>query len=175
MFVADMTTNTASRIGNNQPSTKAFLYHSGTYLNTLFPAAFSLNISQWHYCYYTEYAKPGSMLSMTVAVWSLDVATDTYIINPSSVKLITIQAISTLASIHCNQELLTDHVSVMKGATVGVIIPSKDAIPVVGFDSSETGNYLMKTNSVTNGNIATSELSNGMHLSLHLYSSSSKY
>ena len=112
-------------------------------------------------------------MSMMVAVWSLDVATNTYVINPSSVKLITIQAISTLASIHCNQELLPDHVSVMKGAVVGVIIPSEGAIPIVGFDS-DSGNYLMKTDSVSNGNIAASELSIGMHLSLHLHSSSSK-
>ncbi len=107
-------TTTAFRIGNNNPSAEAIHYIRGTYLNTLYPAAFSLNISQWHYCYYTKYVKPGSVMSMMVAVWSLDVATKTYVINPSSVKVITIQAISTLATIHFNQELLTDHVSAMK-------------------------------------------------------------
>ena len=104
---------TSCRVGNNPPPSDAVTTGlSGTYLNTQYPVTCGNHITKWHYCYHTEAATPGATLSMTVAVWSLhfgkkcvycdnlvclahfvfysvDTATNTYIVSPSSIKTIT--------------------------------------------------------------------------------------
>ncbi len=45
---------------------------------------------------------------MTVAVWSLDLETDTYVVNPSSIRTIRLHPIKTIANIVCEQEVFRE-------------------------------------------------------------------
>ncbi len=120
---------------------------SGTYLNVGFPVTGKNHITKWHYCYYPQATTPGSVLSMKVAVWSLDVASNTYIVNPRSIRFITLTAVQTLAKIFCVQEPInqTEYVSVSHGDVIGLSLHSANAIPIVG-SSSLNSTTLLKVN-----------------------------
>ncbi len=163
------------KIGNNQNSRNVAAEVVGsTYLNTLHPVSCALNITQWRYCYYTQAAPRGSTLSMTVAVWSLDVVTNTYIVNPSSIRNITIKPEQILANIFCEKVMLTEaeYIQASQRAVVGVFLPSDNAIPVLGYDSYSE-NYLMESSEFLT--MSVTKLAFKHHVILHLYGTSSKF
>ena len=105
----------------------------GTYFNVESPVTCNNHITKWHYCYHTGAATPGSTLSMTVAVWSLDTDTNAYIVSPSSIRTITLQPVQTLAKIFCVEESVnqSEFVQVSLGDVIGVVLPSSNAIPII--------------------------------------------
>ncbi len=81
---------------------------------------------------------------MTVAVWSLDIEADTYVVNPSSIRTIRLHPIKTIANIVFEQEVLREeeHILVTIGWVVGVALPAINTIPIIGHDS-KYGEHLM--------------------------------
>ena len=164
------------RAGNNPtPSDSVTTHTSGTYLNTQYPVTCGNHITKWHYCYHTEAATPGATLSITVAVWSLDTATNTYIVSPSSIRNITLQPIQTLAKIFCVEESLneTEYVVVSTGDLIGVVLPSNNVIPVIS-SNSESAISMKFSQSEVPLSFLKLELLNSTGIALHLYASIGK-
>ncbi len=100
--------------------------------------------------------------------------TNTYTVNLSSIRNITVQLVQTYAPIFCDKVLLTeaDYISVSQGAVVGVAIPSENDIPVLGYDSYSE-NYMMESSNFLS--ISVQEMSIKYQWILHLYGTSSKF
>ena len=166
------------RAGNNPSPADAVntSSHGGTYLNTQYPVTCGNHITKWHYCYHTEAATPGSTLSMTVAVWSLDTAINTYIVSPSSIRTITLQPITTLAKIFCVEHNLgeTEYSMVSPGDVIGIVLPSTNAIPIVS-TSAGSEKYIVKHAQNEHPlNVVQSKLQAVYETTLHLYATVGK-
>ena len=149
----------------------------GTYLNVGTPVTCNNHITKWHYCYHTEAATPGeSTLSMIVAVWSLDTATNTYIVSPTSIRTITLQPIQTLAKIFCVEELLSenDFVLVSTGDVIGVVLPSNGAIPIVSSNANPPLSIMKRSQNGNPIDLLQSDLIDLSSSALHLYATISK-
>ena len=149
---------------------------SGTYINTQYPVTCGNYITKWHYCYYTQEATPGSTLSMTVAVWSLNTATNTYTVSPSSIKTITLQPVQTLAKVFCIEESLneTEFVQVSQDDVIGVVLPSSNAIPIISFSLESHKHVLKYSENETPVNVLQYNARKEDNVSMHLRATLSK-
>ena len=113
---------------------------------------------------------------MIVAVWSLDANTSTYIVSPSSIRIITLQPVQTLAKIFCVEESLseTEFIQVSQGDVIGVVLPPNNAIPIVSSNAGST-HYIMKVlQSQYLINTVQSKLFTECEMALHLYATVGK-
>ena len=135
------------------------------------------HITKWNYCYYTSDATAGQTYTMTVAVWRLDSNTNTYNVLTDTVRIITLQPVTTLAKIFCVEETLdpAEYVQVSQGDVIGAVLPSSNPVPVIGSNTGSTFFSLMKHshNSVAI-NLLSSELTTLSETALHLYTTLSK-
>ena len=148
---------------------------SGTYLITQHSfTCGTTNLTKWHYCYYTQAVTNAPELSMTVAVWSLDIKTNTYVLSPGSARNITLNPIRTLAKIFCVEESLdeSDYVEVSQGDVIGVVLGPNNAIPVLGSAASSGAFTLEQCQNERPQNIPQQSLSS-LNMLLHLYASTS--
>ena len=108
---------------------------------------------------------------MTVAVWSLDVATDTYVVNPNSIKTITLQPVQTLAKIFCIEESLDerDFILVSQNDVIGVVLPSSNPIPILGSNADPSIQLRRHISSTSPADVISSELTTLSSSVLHLY------
>ena len=113
---------------------------------------------------------------MTVSVWSLDTATNTYIVSPSSIRIITLQPIQTLAKIFCVEESLneTDYITVSKGDVIGVVLPSSISIPIVSSSTSSEKFIMKHSRNDSPLNLSCSMLCPEYETALHLYATIGK-
>ena len=113
---------------------------------------------------------------MTVAVWSLDTATNTYIVSPSSIRTITLQPVQTLAKIFCVEECLseTDYITVSKGDVIGVVLPSNLSIPIVSSSASSEKLIIKHSRSDSPLNLSCSMLCPKYETALHFYATIGK-
>ncbi len=135
------------------------------------------HITKWNYCYYTSDATAGQTYTMTVALWRLDSNTNTYNVITDTVRIITLQPVTTLAKIFCIEETLdpSEYVQVSQGDVIGAVLPSSNPVPVIGSNTGSTFFSLMKHshNSVAI-NLLSSELTTLSETALHLYTTLSK-
>ena len=111
---------------------------------------------------------------MTVAVWSLDIKTNTYVLSPGSARNISLNPIRTLAKIFCVEESLdeSDYVEVSQGDVIGVVLGLNNAIPVLGSAASSGAFTLEQSQNEYPQNIPRQSLST-LNMLLHLYASTS--
>ena len=111
---------------------------SGTYLNTQYPVMCDDDgnfITKWHFCYYTQSLTTGSLLSMTLTMWSSYESSYEFHSRRSRISIVHNH---TLAKVFCVEHSLSreDYLPVSRGDIVGVVLPSDSPIPVIG--SGET-------------------------------------
>ncbi len=113
---------------------------------------------------------------MTVAVWSLDVATDTYIVNSNSIKTITLQPVQTLAKIFCTVESLDerDFILVSQNDVIGVVLPSSNPIPILGSNADPSIQLGRHISSTSPADVISSELTTLSSSVLHVYATVGK-
>ena len=160
------------RVGDNTPPSVVLISGlSGTYINTQYPVTCGNHITKWHYCYHTEAAISGSTLSMTVAVWSMDAATSTYIVSPVSIRTITLLPVQTRAKIFCVVTFLTetDYIILSHGDVIGMVLPSNNPIPIVSSQVSSEKYTMKHSQSDYPLNITQSNLLPITETVLHLY------
>ena len=162
--------NSCSAGNKLPPADPAATLPAGTYLNTQSPVACGNHITKWHYCYYTGATVAGSTLSMTVAVWSLDSATNTYMASRDSIKNVILQPVQTPAKIYCVEVALLEeeYFPVSQGDVIGVVLPSENKIPVVGFSEQMDNHFLQYSSKEMFTPIQVSGLRSGRNLFVHL-------
>lgn len=111
------------------------------------------------------------MLSMTVAVWTLDSNVGTYVVSPRSIRTITLQTVSTLPKIFCVEEVLdvSEYVLVSQGDIIGVVLPSSNPIPLLSSNSGSGVSLLKHSQDTSAMNLTSSQFTTMSGTALHLY------
>ena len=114
---------------------------------------------------------------MTVAVWSLHTATNTYIVSSSSIRTITLQPNQTLAKIFCVEESLSENDSVLvsTGDVIGVVLSSSNAIPIVSSNANAPVSIMKHSQNENPIDLLQSDLIDLSNSALHLYATISKH
>ncbi len=134
------------------------------------------HITKWNYCYYTSDATAGQTYTMTVAVWRLDLNTNTYNVLTDTVRIITLQPVTTLAKIFCVEETLdpAEYVQVSQGDVIGAVLPSNNPIPVIGSNTGFSFSLMKHSQNSATTNLLSSEFTTLGVTALHLYTTLGK-
>lgn len=162
-------------MGHNPPQSYRHQYiQARIFLNRQYPAQCDGWITAWTYCYYRSGVSQGNTYTATVAVWRFNDTTSEYNVVEGSITELMLQVDEPpLVNIYCKPKMLApEFIAIRQGDIIGVLLPSNNAIPMVGI--SNLGGYQIWTSAMTLSNIPLGNLSSESR-SLHLYADIGEY
>lgn len=130
-------------------------------------------MTAWHYCYYTDYVDEfEANYTAHFAVWEYDISYLNLTIVKNTLTFVVLEPISTITNIHCKQVTLEpkEIFFIKKGELLGVVLPPKNPIPLIGHSSNHTiisfSNNHLTPSSIPLTNLSTEKLA--MHLYVNI-------